>query len=79
MQTTTYDFDVVTGPAKPAPAAAHKPVISQQAKLDGIEPTHALAGKFTFACERGRLSGTVILSPDAEPGIQKLTFALPIE
>ena len=50
-----------------------------EAKLDGVEPTHALAGKFTFACERGRLSGTVILSPDAEPGIQKLTFTLPIE
>jgi CubicO group peptidase (beta-lactamase class C family) len=49
------------------------------AKLDGVEPTHTLAGKFTFACERGRLSGTVILSPDAEPGIQKLTFSLPIQ
>lgn len=50
-----------------------------EAKVDTIEPTHALAGKFTLVCERGRLSGTVILSPDAEPGIQKLTFGLPIE
>lgn len=49
------------------------------ARLESIEPTHALAGKFTLACERGRLSGTVILSPDAEPGIQELTFSLPIE
>jgi D-alanyl-D-alanine-carboxypeptidase/D-alanyl-D-alanine-endopeptidase len=49
-----------------------------EAKLDSIEPTHTLAGKFTLVCERGRLSGTVILSPDAEPGIQKLTFSLPI-
>lgn len=47
-----------------------------EAKLESIEPTHALAGKFTLACERGRLGGTVILSPDAEPGIQKLTFAV---
>jgi len=50
-----------------------------EAKLDAIEPTHALAGKFTLSCERGRLSGAVILSPDAEPGIQTLTFSLPIE
>lgn len=42
--------------------------------LESIEPTHALAGKFTLACERGRLKGTIILSPEAEPGIQKLTL-----
>lgn len=47
------------------------------ATLQSIEPAHALAGKFTLACERGRLGGAVILSPDAEPGIQKLTFSLP--
>lgn len=47
-----------------------------EAKLDSIEPTHALAGKFTLACDRGHLKGTIILSPDAEPGIQKLTFAI---
>ena len=50
-----------------------------EATLSSIEPTHALAGKFTLACERGHLSGTVVLSPDAEPGIQKLTFSLQIE
>jgi D-alanyl-D-alanine-carboxypeptidase/D-alanyl-D-alanine-endopeptidase len=43
--------------------------------LESIEPTHALAGRFAMACERGRLRGTIILSPEAEPGIQKLTFA----
>jgi serine-type D-Ala-D-Ala carboxypeptidase/endopeptidase len=43
-----------------------------EGRLERIEPTHALAGRFTLACERGRLEGTVILSPDAEPGIQKL-------
>jgi D-alanyl-D-alanine-carboxypeptidase/D-alanyl-D-alanine-endopeptidase len=43
--------------------------------LESIEPTHALAGRFTLVCEKGRLKGTVILSPDATPGIQKLTLA----
>ncbi len=47
-----------------------------EARLETIVPTHALAGRFTLACERGRLSGTVILSPDAEPGVQKLTFSV---
>jgi len=42
--------------------------------LEGIEPIHALAGRFTMACLRGRLRGTVTLSPDAEPGIQKLSL-----
>jgi CubicO group peptidase (beta-lactamase class C family) len=46
-----------------------------EGRLESIEPTHALAGRFTMACDRGRLRGTVILSPEAEPGIQKLTFA----
>lgn len=43
-------------------------------RLEGIEPIHALAGHFTMTCLRGRLRGTVILSPDASPGIQKLTL-----
>ena len=47
-----------------------------EARLEAIDPMHALAGKFTLICERGRLTGTIILSPDAEPGIQKLTFAI---
>jgi len=42
--------------------------------LEGIEPIHTLAGRFTMACLRGRLRGTVTLSPDAEPGIQKLSL-----
>jgi len=44
--------------------------------LVSIEPVHALAGRFTLACSRGRLRGTIVLSPDAEPGLQKLTFAV---
>ena len=40
-----------------------------------IAPTHALAGSFALTCERGLLRGTIVLSPDATPGIQKLTLA----
>jgi serine-type D-Ala-D-Ala carboxypeptidase/endopeptidase len=43
-----------------------------EGRLESIEPTHALAGRFTLACDRGRLKGTIILSPDPEPRIQKL-------
>ena len=46
-----------------------------EGRLESIEPTHALAGRFTMACERGRLRGTIILSPEAKPGIQKLTLS----
>jgi CubicO group peptidase (beta-lactamase class C family) len=45
-----------------------------EGRLDRIEPIHLLAGRFTLVCAQGRLKGTVILSPDAEPGIQKLTL-----
>ncbi|MDI1288212.1 MAG: serine hydrolase [Reyranella sp.] len=47
-----------------------------EGRLEKIEPLHALGGRFTLACERGRLKATIILSPDAEPGIQNLTFAV---
>lgn len=53
-------------------------VLKQQfgeGRLESIEPAHALAGRFVIACENGRLRGTIILSPQAEPEIQKLTFA----
>jgi D-alanyl-D-alanine-carboxypeptidase/D-alanyl-D-alanine-endopeptidase len=43
--------------------------------LETIEPIHALAGRFTLACARGVLRGTLTLSPDAAPGIQKLVLA----
>lgn len=45
-----------------------------EGRLDSIEPVHLLAGRFTLACEKGRLKATIILSPDAEPGIQKLVL-----
>ncbi|MDP1749117.1 MAG: serine hydrolase domain-containing protein [Reyranella sp.] len=47
-----------------------------EGRLEKIEPVHALGGAVTLACERGRLKATIILSPDPEPGIQKLTFAV---
>jgi len=43
-----------------------------EGRLDSVEPTHTLAGRFTLACEKGRLKGTIVLSPDAAPGIQTL-------
>jgi CubicO group peptidase (beta-lactamase class C family) len=42
--------------------------------VEAMEPRHALAGSFTLACARGRLKVTVILSPERQPGIQKLVF-----
>jgi CubicO group peptidase (beta-lactamase class C family) len=46
-----------------------------EGRLESIEPTHALAGRFVIACEKGCLRGTIILSPEAEPGIQKLALS----
>jgi len=46
-----------------------------EGRLESIEPIHALAGRFTLACTRGRLRGTITLSPDPVPGIQKLTLS----
>ena len=41
-----------------------------------LEPEHALAGKLVLACERGRLQVELVLSPEAQPGIQKLVLTL---
>lgn len=46
-----------------------------EGRLERIEPIHALSGGFTLACARGRLSGTVTLSPDPVPGLQRLVLA----
>ena len=42
--------------------------------VETIEPSHALAGRLTLACARGRLRAAIILSPDRGAGIQKLVF-----
>ena len=47
-----------------------------EGRLEAIEPDHALAGHFTLACAHGRLKGTIILAPEAEAAIQKLTLAV---
>ena len=39
-----------------------------------IEPTGALAGGFTWRCERGRVKGEVLLAPTPAPRIQSLTL-----
>lgn len=44
--------------------------------VERIEPTHALAGHFILACARGRLKVAVTLSPERQPGIQKLVFGV---
>ena len=40
-----------------------------------IVPTTALAGEFTWNCERGRVRGQILLAPTPTPQIQSLTFA----
>jgi CubicO group peptidase (beta-lactamase class C family) len=39
-----------------------------------IVPTGALAGGFTWNCERGRVNGEILLAPTPTPQIQSLTF-----
>jgi serine-type D-Ala-D-Ala carboxypeptidase/endopeptidase len=39
-----------------------------------IVPTGALAGDFTWHCERGRVKGQILLAPTPTPRIQSLTF-----
>ncbi len=43
--------------------------------LQAIEPIHALAARFVLSAPRGRVDGTIVLSPEARPGIQKLVLA----
>ena len=40
-----------------------------------IAPTGALAGDFTWTCERGRVKGSILLAPTPTPRIQSLSFA----
>jgi D-alanyl-D-alanine-carboxypeptidase/D-alanyl-D-alanine-endopeptidase len=46
-----------------------------EGRIEKIDGVHALSGRFTLACEKGRLAGTVLLSPEPGAGIQRLTFA----
>lgn len=42
-----------------------------------IVPTGRLAGRFTWPCDNGRIDGSLLLAPTADPQIQSLTF-LPV-
>jgi serine-type D-Ala-D-Ala carboxypeptidase/endopeptidase len=39
-----------------------------------VVPTGGLAGEFTWICERGRVTGAILLAPTPTPRIQSLTF-----
>lgn len=60
-------------PLRDAELAALKQRLGE-GRLERIEPIHALAGRFVLACAKGRLAGTVTLSPEADSGIQKLVL-----
>ncbi|WP_422001852.1 serine hydrolase domain-containing protein [Reyranella sp.] len=47
-----------------------------EADIETIEPTHALAGRVTLAGARGRLTVSIVLSPERQPGIQKLVLTV---
>lgn len=46
-----------------------------EGRAEAIDPRHALAGSFILACERGRVKVELSLSPEAQPGIQKLVLS----
>jgi len=62
------------------PAALRNPELAAlkrqlgAAVIEAIEPRHRLAGMLTLKCERGRLRVAIVLSPDPEPGLQKLVL-----
>jgi CubicO group peptidase (beta-lactamase class C family) len=58
-------------PSRDAELAALKQRLGE-GRLERIDPIHALAGRFVLTCAKGRLSGTLILSPESDGGIQKL-------
>lgn len=45
-----------------------------EGRIEKIEGVHALEGRFTLVCERGRIAGSVLLSPEPGAGIQRLTL-----
>jgi hypothetical protein len=47
-----------------------------EGRIEKIVGIHALSGRFTLFCEKGRLAGTVLLSPEPGAGIQRLTFTV---
>ena len=62
-------------PARDAELASLKQRLGE-GSLERIEPIHALAGRFVLACAKGRLNGSITLSPEADSGIQKLVLSV---
>jgi CubicO group peptidase (beta-lactamase class C family) len=59
-------------------AALHdlKSAVGACATDSPIKPTGNLSGTFTWRCQRGRISGSVLLAPTAAPSIQELRLAV---
>ena len=62
-------------PLRDAELASLKQILGE-GSLERIEPIHALAGRFVLACAKGRLNGSITLSPEADSGIQKLVLSV---
>jgi CubicO group peptidase (beta-lactamase class C family) len=41
-----------------------------------ITPTTAMAGRFSWECDNGRVTGSILLAPTATPQLQELRFAV---
>lgn len=56
--------------------AAVKQEVGACASDAPIVATGALAGRFTWTCERGRVAGTILLAPTPDAQIQELSFTV---
>ena len=56
--------------------AAVKQEVGTCASDAPIVATGALAGRFTWTCERGRVAGTILLAPTPDAQIQELSFTV---
>lgn len=56
--------------------AAVKQEVGACASDAPVVATGALAGRFTWTCERGRVAGTILLAPTPDAQIQELSFTV---
>jgi serine-type D-Ala-D-Ala carboxypeptidase/endopeptidase len=54
--------------------AALKAAVGRCDTASPIVASTALAGRFTWSCEQGRVNGTILLAPTATPQIQALSL-----
>jgi CubicO group peptidase (beta-lactamase class C family) len=54
--------------------AALRATVGECETASPIAPSGALAGEFTWRCQRGRVKGTLLLAPTRPPRIQSLTL-----